>query len=119
MLPDRVYQMLLIIAACGALTAIQISTLLFPPAVLRRKGKEKKLLPAPKSIVHSNCQSWLKRLCKAGYLRRIERYQLLSEGKKPYLYAVTARGAQVLAAHLRCEVQDLQWRRTDARLKPE
>src|SRR5262245_37151203 len=117
MLPERVYSILWIIAACGGMTAAQISVLLFPPAMLKRKGD--KLLPAPKSIVHSNCQSWLKRLRKIGYLRRIERYQLLSEGKKSYVYAVTERGAQALAAHLGCEVQDLQWRRTDVRLKPE
>jgi hypothetical protein len=93
------------IAAYGGLTALQVSTLFFPPAVVRGE-------PVP----HSNCQYRLKLLRDNGYIKRVERYQLLTEGKKPYLYAVTRKGALLLTSFLECELQDLDWRQTDIRL---
>jgi Replication-relaxation len=93
------------IAAHGGLTALQASTLFFPRALVHGE-------PAP----HSNCQYRLKCLRAHGYIKRVERYQLLTEGKKPYLYTITRKGAQLLASFLGCELQDLDWRQTDIRL---
>lgn len=95
------------IAAYGGLTALQISTLYFPAAAIRGEA-----------VPHSNCQHRLKLLRESGYIRRVERYQLLTEGKKPYLYALTRKGAQLLASFLGCDVQDVDWRQTDIRLTP-
>lgn len=104
-LTRRDYLMLKTIAEYGALTAQQVSMLFFPPATTHSKV-----------IPHSNCQYHLKRMRDLNYVQRVERYQLLTEGKKPYLYAVTRKGIQALAAFLDCEVQDISWRHTDVRL---
>jgi hypothetical protein len=94
-----------VIAQCGGLTAAQVSTLLYPAAYVH--GKQ---------VTHSNCQNRLKLFRQHGYLQRIERYQLLSEGKRAYVYTLTKKGAACLAQWLGCEVQDLDWRQTDIRL---
>src|SRR5262249_39243149 len=102
------------IAARGGLTARQISTLFYPPVFATDSETSEKYLDL--NNAHSNCRDRLKRHLKEGNVRRIERYQLLSEGKKPYVYALTRKGARVLAEHLGCEIEDLDWRQTDVRL---
>lgn len=104
-LTQRASHILKAIAEYGGLTALQVATLFFPPAQIQGV-----------SVPHSNCQYRLKLLRGHGYIKRVERYQLLSEGKKPYLYTVTRKGAQLLAAFLGCDLQDLTWRQTDSRL---
>jgi hypothetical protein len=105
---DRDKEMFRVMGACGGLLRKHVSTLFYPEA--RTHGK---------LVVQSNCSHRMTDLCRAGYIRRIERYQLLSEGKKPYMYALTRKGAKVLAAYLGCEIEDLDWRQTDIRLHPE
>ncbi|MDQ5853257.1 MAG: replication-relaxation family protein [Chloroflexota bacterium] len=56
-------------------------------------------------------------LAHAGYLKRVERKQYLSDGRKPYLYRLTRKGAKALAGYLGCEVDDLEyWHERDWRL---
>jgi len=68
-------------------------------------------------MVHSNCERRLKQYKDAGLVKRIERYQLLREGKKPYLYSLTPQGADVLCEHFECTVEELGWRKLDTRLR--
>jgi hypothetical protein len=104
---ERDYDILKDIAQCGGLTAEQINYLHFAPVVMKgRLG------------IHSNCQRRLKLLREAKFLSRIDRYQLLKEGKKPYLYALSSHGAECLSEHLGCAIVDLQWRKRDTRLRP-
>jgi hypothetical protein len=98
----------------GALTTLQISTLLYP--LVHRTNTETGERYLDLSESNAYCRERLKRHYDAGNIRRIEQYQLLKEGKKAYLYALTQKGANILARYLGCEVQDLNWRKTDARL---
>jgi hypothetical protein len=106
----RDVQILYAIALLGCATAEQIEQLYYTP------GFSKKL---NKKVTSSSCQGRLRDLLREGYLRLIERYQLLREGKKPYIYALTDAGASFLARQLGCEVVDLPWRRTDTRLRAD
>ena len=96
------------VGVCGGLTAAHISTLYFPVATVNGKR-----------ATHSNCQYRLKLLREHGYVKRIERYQLPSDGKKPYVYRLTRKGAQYLARALGCEVVDVDWRERDWRLSAD
>lgn len=104
---ERDYLILEDIAKCGGLTAEQIGIKHFGVAVVEGK-----------TAIHSNCQRRMKLLREAGFVRRIERYQLLSEGKKPYLYTLTSKGAQALTHFKECSLEELNWRKKDARLRP-
>src|SRR5205823_1826131 len=59
-----------------------------------------------------------KLLREDGLIRRIDRYQLLKDGKKPYCYSLTLKGAECLAEYLGCAIEDLHWRKKDTRLRP-
>ncbi len=102
---DRDFKMVYAAMECGALTAQQFSWLFFRPASV--KGQ-----PA----VHSNCQLRLKLLKQHGLLKRIKHYQLLQEGKRPYLYAATRQGARLVAQWLECDLHDLPYREKDERV---
>ena len=102
---DRDFKMVYAAMEWGALTAQQFSWLFFRPASV--KGQ-----PA----VHSNCQLRLKLLKQHGLLKRIKHYQLLQEGKRPYLYAATRQGARLVAQWLECDVHDLPYREKDHRV---
>lgn len=88
-----------------ALSAPQIGTLFFPPAVV--KGT---------AVTHSRCLYRLKLLHTDGYLARAEQPQILSEGRKPYVYFLAKKGAQVLAAWLDCALDDLDFKESERRL---
>jgi hypothetical protein len=116
---ERDFRIKAIIARCGGLTAEQIGAYHFTPTVIRvYRDKFSREVDHLEVVVHANCQRRLKLLKDNGYVRRIERYQLLSEGKKPYLYTLTRFGAQTLAAHLNCTVEETGWRERETRLRP-
>ncbi len=102
---DRDLKMVYAAMECGALTAEQFSWLFFRPASVRGQP-----------VVHSNCQLRLKLLKQHGLLKRIEQYQRLKEGKRPYLYAATKQGARLVAQWLECAVHDLPYREKDQRV---
>jgi hypothetical protein len=86
-LTERDLRILQAVGDCGALTAPHISRLLFPPAFIHGE-------PA----THSNCQYRLKLLTAHGYLLRFEQPHLSTDGRKPYVYVLPKRGAQLVAA---------------------
>lgn len=61
--------------------------------------------------VSSRCLHRLKLLFHAGFLRRKEQAQTLSEGRKPLVYFLDRRGAQYLAELAGCSVRELDWDR--------
>jgi hypothetical protein len=105
------------IGKCGALTAEQIAVRHFGVAVVR-KGKSTNPDAEPVLATFSNAQRRLKGLREEGMVKRVERYQRLSEGRLPYLYMLTRRGAEALAEERDCSVADLEWRQTDKRIRP-
>jgi hypothetical protein len=68
--------------------------------------------------LRTRCGVRLAKLAAHGYLGRVEQAQLLSEGRKPYLYYLTPTGAQLVADMLRCEVSELDWHSKVAQLTP-
>src|SRR5215212_5699719 len=66
----------------------------------------------------TRCVVRLAKLAAHGYLGRIEQPQLLSEGRKPYLWYLTPTGAQLVADMLGCEVSELDWHSKIAQLTP-
>jgi Replication-relaxation len=64
----------------------------------------------------SRCQLRLKLLFHAGYLKRVEQFQRLSEGRKPLLYLLDEHGARLLADLDEKLVSDLDWDRQDQSL---
>lgn len=90
-----------------ALTSPQIDALLFP-ATKGRTGTE----PS------SRCRHRLKLLSRpqvsdhpeTAFFYRGEQPQVLSEGRKHFVYFLAPRGAAVVAALLGCHVEDLDWR---------
>jgi Replication-relaxation len=88
-----------------ALSAPQIGTLFFPPAFV--KG-------AP--ATNSRCRYRLKLLHVAEYLARVEQPQILSEGRKPFVYFLAKKGAQLLATWLDCALEDLDFKESESRL---
>ena len=66
----------------------------------------------------TRCGVRLAKLAAHGYLGRVEQAQLLSEGRKPYLYYLTPKGAQLVADTLGCEVSELDWHSRIAQLTP-
>jgi hypothetical protein len=99
-LTERDVQMLKTIADCTGLTAPQLSTLFFPPAY--DNGKP---------VTHSNCKYRLKLLYQHGYLVRVEQPHLAKEGRKPYVYVLSKKAAQLLATWLDCPVTELSFYR--------
>ncbi len=109
--PERALKMVYAAIECGALTAEQFATLFFSFARVTNKTTGAVTLQ-----VSAQCELWLKKLKDNGLLRRIEQYQTPKEGKRPYLYAATRKGAQVVASWLECDVHDLPYREKDSRL---
>jgi hypothetical protein len=94
-LGDRDKNILRDVGRFGGLTAEQVSILHFPLVVIpdmAKVGADGR--HPPKMAVHSNCQKRLKILLEAGYTQRIERFVLLSHGKKPYYYSTTKKGGR-------------------------
>src|SRR5256885_889625 len=103
-LRPRDFEVFYTICQCGALTARQISALSFPP------------FQYPLEVPNANCQYRLRLFREHGYLSHIEQPQIPSDGRKPYLYQLTKKGAQTLAFYLGCSVGDLPYRERDSRL---
>jgi hypothetical protein len=103
-LQARDFDVFYAICQCGALTARQISALYFPP------------FQYPLEIPSANCQYRLRLFRAYGYLAHIEQPQIPSDGRKPYLYQLTNKGAQILAVYLGCAVTDVPYRKRDSRL---
>jgi hypothetical protein len=51
----------------------------------------------------------LRYLFHHGFIQRGEQAQLLSEGRKPYVYYLDRRGAELVAHDLDCDVGELDW----------
>lgn len=115
----RDYCILRDIAKCGGLTSEQICLRYWPDylQVVPERSDRVQDGKHPRVMVNANCQRRMLLLHTAGYIKRIERYQLLTEGKKPYLYTLTPTGAAVLAQHLGCSIEETGWRKVDKRLR--
>lgn len=81
-----------------ALTTQQIFDLLFVPPGVQR-------LPSPSS----RCLHRLKLLYHHGFLRREELPHMLAEGRKPFVYRLDKRGAELLALLDQSGVDELDW----------
>jgi hypothetical protein len=81
------------------LTTNQIETLFFPRST-----------PSADKPVSSRCVYRLKLLFHGGFLKRGEVPHLLEEGRKPFLYFLDRRGAQLLSQLDDIEIADLDWR---------
>ncbi|MCC6457990.1 MAG: replication-relaxation family protein [Caldilineaceae bacterium] len=81
-----------------ALTPQQISNLLFVPAHILHP-------PLPSS----RCRHRLKMLFQKGLLSRDELPQLLSEGRKPYVYRLASGGAAMVSLHMSVPVEELDF----------
>lgn len=84
-----------------AMTTPQLDALFFSP--------EREQLDSGR--VSSRCLHRLKVLFHAGFLRRVEQAQTLSDGRKPLVYFLDRRGAQYVAEAAGCELADLDWDR--------
>jgi hypothetical protein len=86
-----------IINACyeyRALTTIQIQKLIFD------QGEQ---------VSQQRCQHRLKLLFHHGYLHRDEQPTKLSDGRRPLIYFLDRKGAQLLAGYLSLPVSELDW----------
>lgn len=72
-----------------------IASLLFPTASV--------------NTVSSQCLARLRFLTRAGYLERREQLQVMSEGRKPYLYYLGEKGARFIADLTGTTLEDLDW----------
>ena len=77
------------------LSTEQIAALFFPTA-----GGE----------VSSACRSRLRHLTRAGFLERAEQLQTKSDGRRPYLYMLTAAGCDLLIAELGLDPEEIDWK---------
>ncbi len=84
-----------------ALTAAQIEALFF--------GSDEQPT-AERGRVNSRCLYRLQLLYQHGYLFRDEQAQKLSEGRKPLVYFLDTKGAELLAQAQSIPVRDLDWR---------
>lgn len=85
-----------------ALTTTQISDLLFVPIEQRSR-----------QTPSSRCLHRLKQLFQYGFLLRDELPHLLIEGRRPFVYRLDRRGAELLAMLDGCEVSELDWRSSE------
>ncbi len=74
-----------------ALTTEQIARLFFTPSA------------------HSQCLLRLKLLFHHSFLKRGEQPQTMTEGRKPLVYWLDQKGAELLAMQQECEVTELDW----------
>ena len=89
------------------LTTNQIEILFFP------SGSE-----TPKSTYNSRCRMRLQVLYHAGYLQRDEQPQKISEGRKPLLYTLDAKGAELVAQAKDVPFAALDWSKSELRISP-
>lgn len=102
---QRAMVILSALCECGGLTALQLSIRYF--GLRYQKGK-----PYPDAY----CERLLKLLYDSKHIERIERYQRLSEGRKPYVYKLTTKGRRALAAWHGTTLKELPCREKDSRL---
>lgn len=101
-LTARDIKILRAVYACRALTSHQIQRLFFPS----RSGKRRK-------TISSRCLHRLKLLFHAAFLQRSEQPQLLAQGRKPFVYHLDRRGAELLAHLDEVPMQELDWHPND------
>lgn len=99
-LTPRDASILMAIYRFRALTTPQVEALFFRAD--RREHQE-----GPKDKINTRCQYRLQLLYQHGYLMRDEQPQKLTEGRKPFVYWLDKRGAEVMAEHL--DGQDIDW----------
>jgi hypothetical protein len=83
------------------MTTNQIEALFFAA----RNGGSK----SAKSPYNSRCRLRLQALYHAGYLQRDEQPQKLSEGRKPLLYFLDVKGAELVAQTKDVPIEELDW----------
>lgn len=66
--------------------------------------------PTADRSVSSLCRSRLRVLVLAGYLQQAEQLQTKSDGRRPYLYFLTAAGRNLLTRELGYEPEELDWK---------
>lgn len=98
-LTKRDLQILLAVYTYRFLTPQQLSDLLFVPPVLLQT-------PPP----NSRCLHRLKLCFHHGLLERHELPQIISSGRKPYVYQLAVGGATIVAQHLGVPTEELDWR---------
>lgn len=69
----------------------------------------KLFFPSEQTEVTSRCLHRLKLLFHHRFLFRAEQPQLISEGRKPFVYYLDQRGAKLLADLHHCDVKGLDW----------
>lgn len=62
------------------------------------------------AAVSSACRTRLRYLTAAGYLARLEQPQTRTEGRRPFLFMLTAAGRSVLMEELGYEPEDIDWK---------
>ena len=105
-LTERDRQIVRAVYECRALTSRQIETLFFAPPEEQGACNDAKPL-------NSRCKYRLQLLYQHGYLHRDEQPQKLSEGRRPLVYFLDRKGAQLLAELAGCEVEELDWDEED------
>jgi len=66
--------------------------------------------PAADGMVSSACRTRLRHLAAAGFLERSEVPQTRSEGRRPYVYFLTAFGRDLLVAEIGYEPDEIDWK---------
>lgn len=97
-LTERDHEIIRAVYEYRVLTTKQLSDLLFVPVDV--------LVPPPPN---SRCLHRFKILYHAGLLQRFELPNLLTEGRRPFLYRLDKGGATLLAAVRQCPVEELDW----------
>jgi DNA-binding Lrp family transcriptional regulator len=119
-LVDRDYRVMAHFAKCGPLTARQICFQHFNPTVIRVYDEDypgEGIVKETKTVTHQNCQTRLRHLENAGFIKRIETYVLLSNGKESYIYVLTRKGAEEVAAYLNKSISEIGWREREPRVR--
>jgi hypothetical protein len=106
-LTERDRDIVLAVYQYRVLTTNQIETLFFRP----KEG-------TPKSLYNSRCRLRLQALYHAGYLRRDEQPQKMTEGRKPLLYSLDMEGAKLVSQIYDVPLADLEWRPKAAPVSP-
>ncbi len=106
-LTERDRQIIMVVYQYRILTTNQVEALFFTPTQDKAK-----------SLYNSRCRLRLQALYHAGYLKRDEQPQKMSEGRKPLLYSLDVEGAKLIAQMLDVPVADLEWRRKAPVISP-
>lgn len=78
--------------------------------VLRTDQLAALFFPTAEGDISSACRTRLRLLTEAGYLHRGEVPQVRAEGRRPYVYMLTAAGCELLTAELGLGPEELDWK---------